>query len=703
MIKIFPPDATSFSTNGLGVISDALTCVVDQALNGQIELKMTYPVTGRRFDALVPRGIVVAPPDEKSDPQPFRIYKITKPLSGIITVFARHLAYDLQGIVLHPFSAATLSLALQGLKANASIPCPFIFSSSRSVSAAFSVDRPYSIWQVLSGQRGSLLDVYGGEFEFDGYDVKLHSRRGSDRGVQIAYGKNLTSYSQEENISAVYTGVYPYWASEDLLVTLPEHIVNASGTYDFERILSLDLSDEFDEAPSVDQLRQRAEDYIAANDIGVPKVSWTLGFTELTDVGVDNHIYLGDTVHVVFPRYSVTASARVVSTSWDCLLGRYAKITLGSVKANLAKTVAAQAKAIERLPSVTMVEAISTALSKIFMGVDGGAIRMLDINGDGWPEEFYVADNPNPAQAVKVWRFNYLGWAASKNGYDGPFIMGATLEDGILAEAVTAANLIAGTIQSADGDSFYLNLDTGELRMKALEDVSSEISSSASEIRATLSANYYTKPETDDMVGYINDAIDETEERMSASISATADGLRSEVADSYYTKSQTDEQISDSAADLTTQYKTAIDQSATSIQSTVSANYYNKSQTDSKVNNLQTQITQNADSVEVRFSGVADDIDALATETSEEFAERDKYIKLVNGTVIVGQDGNSQDFRVGQSRVGYYSDGVATTYWESGKMMMPSDNVIPVGGSLTMGKFKWAPRSSGNLSLIYVG
>ena len=93
------------------------------------------------------------------------------------------------------------------------------------------------------------------------------------------------------------------------------------------------------------------------------------------------------------------------------------------------------------------------------------------------PDELYIADNPDPAQAVKVWRFNYEGWAASSSGYNGPFTMGATLDAGLLATAITAAHLTAGTIQSADGASFYLNLDENILRMAALTTIENNVSS----------------------------------------------------------------------------------------------------------------------------------------------------------------------------------------------------------------------------------
>jgi len=100
----------------------------------------------------------------------------------------------------------------------------------------------------------------------------------------------------------------------------------------------------------------------------------------------------------------------------------------------------------------------------------------LDTNGDGNPDELYITDNADPSLAVKVWRFNYEGWAASKTGYNGPYIFGATLDDGLLANFVTAAQLVAGTIRSRDGETFFLDLDNGVLEMKAIGEVEDSLS-----------------------------------------------------------------------------------------------------------------------------------------------------------------------------------------------------------------------------------
>lgn len=463
---------------GIGKLSDVLSLVTYREINGQYELEMEYPMTGVRYSEIKHRRFLWVSPAQDEDPQLFRIYRITKPLRGVVTINARHVAYDLEGYIREPFDATTVVLAMANITQNTVPECPFEFSTDKTTEASFSQKAPQGIWSIMAGQQGSLLDVFGGEYDFDNFDVALNTRLGADRGVSIRYGKNLLSLEQEENNSNCFTAVYPYFLNQEgTLITLEEKTIPVDGTFDYERILSLDLTMQFINPPTTEQLRAAAEAYIASNRIGEPVVSLTVDFAALwqtedykSDVeGLQalEKVSLGDTVKVQFPKLGVDASARVVAYRYDCLKERYAELRIGKVKQNLAADFVAQAKEVETKATTTVAEQIASALAEALIGVHGGAVRLLDTNGDGSPDELYIADSPDVASAVKVWRFNYLGWAASNSGYAGPYVMGATLEDGLLANAVTAANLTAGTIQSADGETFVLDLDNGVLKMNA--------------------------------------------------------------------------------------------------------------------------------------------------------------------------------------------------------------------------------------------
>lgn len=446
---LFSPVETAFETNGIGVLSDAISCRSVHELNGKYELEIKYPLTGLHFAAIQQRSMILAKVDPVSALQPFRVYQITKPSNNVVTVRARHIAYDLAGIPVSPFAADSVGTALNGLSLNAAVDCPFTFSTDKDTEAVFAVKVPTPIWSLLGGSKGGILDTYGGEYEFDRYDVKLLKRLGADRGVSIRYGKNLTSLEQDENCANCYTGIYPYWTNaEGTLVQLPEKIVKAPGTYNYEKVKPVDFTAEWQDAPTEEQLRVRAEKYIADNDIGKPLVSLKLEFVMLEQTkeykgkALLESILLGDTASVEFTDMVVSSTSRAVAVDYDSILERYNSVTLGSVKANIASTIVDQNNQIASKPSLTETQ----LLTNLILGAMGGAVRLLDTNGDGFPDTLYIADNPDPAQAVKVWRFNYEGWGASENGYNGPFKMGATLEAGMLADFIKA-----GVISSVDG------------------------------------------------------------------------------------------------------------------------------------------------------------------------------------------------------------------------------------------------------------
>lgn len=471
---LYDADRTSFPAgvdNGLGVLADAMSCKVTQELNGQYELELHYPVEGIHYGEIALRAILRATVGPDGKLQPFRVYRIVPGMNGTAAIYARHIAYDLGGYVVSPFTAADAPSAVAAIKSHA-MPTdfPFALTTDKTTVAAMAVTVPSSAWGLLGGQQGSLLDVYGGEYEFDEWAVRLLTRRGADRGVSVRYGKNLTDLTQDASCANCYTGVVPYWRSNDVTVTAAP--VYAEGDFGYTRLMPLDLSSSFEQQPTQAQLQAAAASYIKQNRIGVPAVSWDVKLALLAqssgyeDVAFLEQIYLGDTVGVYFHRLGVDAKARVNKIVWDCLLDRYDSVALGSVKANIAATIAGQQKEIAAKPSVSLVEQISSSLAAALLGANGGSVRLLDTNGDGEPDELYIADDPDPTKAKKVWRFNYEGWAASSTGYNGPYTMGATIAGGIQAWMITAANLVAGTISSEQGN-FLINLDGGTIDTSA--------------------------------------------------------------------------------------------------------------------------------------------------------------------------------------------------------------------------------------------
>ena len=391
---LYSATETNFEHNGIGILSACVSCEVTEEANGIFELAMTYPMDGIHFADIGDRAIIKAKADQFRDPQLFRVYAISKPMNGIVTVLAEHISYDLSGIPVKPFSSPTASSALAGLKNNAVVDCPFDFWTDKATQANFKVSVPASIRSRLGGVAGSILDAYGGEYEFDNYTVKLHNNRGQNRGVSIRYGKNLTDIQQDQNCSNVATGVYPYWVDSEgaVLVELPEKIVNAPGTYNFVKVIPLDLSAEFETAPTVEQLRTRTQSYVNENNIGVPSVSLSVSFAQIDQseeykgLALLERVSLFDTVNVEFPALNVSATAKAVKMVYDVISDRVKSVTLGSVRANIADTVAKQGQEIGETAKKEALRAVNGQTSEDVFNrlTDYGRIQGIYIEDNRW-------------------------------------------------------------------------------------------------------------------------------------------------------------------------------------------------------------------------------------------------------------------------------------------------------------------------------
>ena len=480
LIILFDQNEEAFTSNGLGALPDATSCIVTEERNGEYEVEMEYPLTGRHFHDIQKRRILCVKPNPYDDLQPFRIYSITKPINGIVTVHAAHLSYDTSGSIvkLFPADAGSASAAMSYLK-DFSVPStPFTFFTNVGKTGTMSVPKPSSIRSLLGGSDGSILDTFGGEYLFDKWNISLLESRGANRGVTIRYGKNMTDLEQEENDTDFYTGVYPFWYSESEdggLVTLSANngIVNAPGTYDFVKIMPLDLSSEnFSkdttdsegyvttiEKPTEAELLAAAQKYIADNKIGIPKVSLDVSFVmlaqseEYKDFARLETVKLCDTVTVEFEKLGVKTTAKCIKTVYNVLTDKYDSIELGEPKSSLAETVSNQGTLIEEASDKSYMErAIQNATDLIMSGKLGGYVTVTK-------NEIYIADNKDLDKAVKVWRWNSGGLGYSSSGKDGPFGTAMTSDGKIVADYISTGNLDCSVLNVSNihGDSILVD------------------------------------------------------------------------------------------------------------------------------------------------------------------------------------------------------------------------------------------------------
>lgn len=459
-----------FTTMGLGALNEAISCEVHTVLNGMFELEMKYPITGKRYADLQISCVIKAVAEKNGTPQFFDIYAITKPMSGIVTVYASHVSGRKQFIPIMPCSAMNVVDAFAAIDAAAAEPNPFTFWTDKGTAAKFNLTVPVSLGNALGGMAGSILDVYRGEYEFDNFTIKLYNNRGSDNGVTLRYGKNITSIEQEESIASTITGICPYWADLEgnNSMTLPEKVIESptAANFPFKRTIVKDFSLSFDERPSEAQLRAAAESYISSSEIGIPKVGIDVSYENLADyegyqdMALLEQVKLGDKVHVYFEPLNITATAKVTETYYNTLLDKYKKIRVGSVKSTLVSVIngdALTAKQDTDTVANGALNAISEAV-ELLSGADGGNIVINRNELTGKPYEILIMDSADVNTARNVLRLNMNGLGLSTSGINGPYTAAITGQ-GIIATAIKT-----GILSDLYGN-YSLDMNTGTVNM----------------------------------------------------------------------------------------------------------------------------------------------------------------------------------------------------------------------------------------------
>ena len=482
---LYNSNETDFS-GGVGFLSDCTRCVVTEERNGVYECEFSYPMDGRHYSEIEPDMIIKAKPNEMSDPQLFRIYRTSKPINGIVSFYCQHISYDLNVNVVDPFtlSGATALTALQGILNHCYYQHSFTAQSTLSFSEThdLKVDKPKPARMCLGGSEGSVLDLFGGEYEFDNFNIKLHAARGQDTGVTILYGKNLTDITSDVNISNAYTAVYPYAVDTDRdgLYTLTEKVIETGNTnFGEPRVLSLDLTEKFnlpDEEITENKLRNLANSYITNNHISDVKQNIEISFVQLwqtqeyKDIALLQRVGLCDTVTVRYSKLGVSVKAKVIKTVYNALTEKYEKIELGKAKSNFGMTLKESIEQIEKeviRNKSAMQKAIDNA-TKLITGQDGGYV-VMNTTADGHPYEILIMNTDNIQTATKLWRWNLGGLGYSSTGYNGQYGTAITMDGAIVADYITAGTLNAGLIKTGiiedEQHTNYWNMNTGEFKL----------------------------------------------------------------------------------------------------------------------------------------------------------------------------------------------------------------------------------------------
>lgn len=490
---LYAASETDFTTNGIGLLTDAVSCTVTEERNGAYEATLIYPAKGHLAEYIAEDAIIKAKANDTDEPQLFRIYKSGKQIGSNTTWNAEHISYELTGNPVERFSASGVNAeqALNRLLAAAVFKHKYTGASDITTVNSTSITDVVSVRKALGGVKGSILDTWGGEYHFNNYRIELLKARGADNGVTIEYGKNLTDAKQERNIANIVTAIFPYakytpeGEENEVYISLKEKTLVHAGAadYAYKRCEIVDFSSEWESGTIIteDMLRTKAEAYLE-KICTEPDINITLSYAQLKktkdykNIQAMESVALCDTVTVRIDKLQIEATAKIVKAKYDSLKERYDTMEIGSVRTNLTKQLTAtQQEVTENIKkNQTRAEQIKKQIEQTIAdttaAITGNSGGYVVLYPEKNPQEIYILDRPELSKAKNVWRWNLAGLGHSSTGVNGEFTTAITANGQIVADFITAGELTgkiikAGTITAEALDVINITGNSGGINI----------------------------------------------------------------------------------------------------------------------------------------------------------------------------------------------------------------------------------------------
>ena len=344
---LYDKDEVGFTSNGLGRLRDCISCIVTEERNGIYECDFEYPIDGAHYDLIQIGRIISVTHDDTGEIQPFDIVSFTKPIDGVVTFHCTHISYRMSYMSIRSsVSRNSLADVFTHITTYSQPKCPFIFWTDKSSTGYCSSLEtvPHTVRQVLGGIEGSILDAYGGEYEWDKWTVKLWAKRGIVRDFYIRYGVNMLDYNEEYDSTGCYSSCRPFWTDGTTTVVGDKQKSGRLTPAGREQCVPLDVSEKFETEPTKAQVEAMAVSIMNSNNPTVPSQNITVSFVRLQDMGVDDYdkllqCKLCDTINVVFPDFQSSGTFKIVKTTWNVLTDKYEEMELGDLSVSLSEAM----------------------------------------------------------------------------------------------------------------------------------------------------------------------------------------------------------------------------------------------------------------------------------------------------------------------------------------------------------------------------
>lgn len=358
----------------LGRMTDIVSGKVTEERNGDYLLEMELSTTDRCANLLDTQYFIKVKPNPTDEPQYFEIYDLQYKDKKSIIIKAKHIKHNLynnflvetynQTGVVHTPSEWWYLLCTgqsEGLQTQMTLwEHHFSFTSDITSKASMTLGfcTPCTLGDFLGGADGSLVDVFGGEYKYDNFDVALLQNRGTVTNYHLRWGSNISSLTQTLNSDDICSHVAAYATCHDtysnesvVLCSEPQELRTHSSklmkikAVDVSDGGSVDISDKTgywdfnaktgeNKAFLIQVLNIQAQMLRASlvSTNGAPtlniKVDYPPTLAEMLN------LHLCDTVYIDTENDSL--KAKIVKTDYDFVLERWNSLELGTPKTKLS-------------------------------------------------------------------------------------------------------------------------------------------------------------------------------------------------------------------------------------------------------------------------------------------------------------------------------------------------------------------------------
>ena len=456
MLTIYNANETSFNNNGLGEIPDALSAKITEAINGDYYLEIAVLISNPMAEYLV-EGNIIKAQRGSNDLQLFRIKRVVKDFKKI-SLYCHHIFYDLLDNFLVNTAPTNLNCATFGtwILQHMNYDMTFTFSSDIASTASARYVRKNPVEAMIGTEGNSMVNLFGGEIIRNNFSIAINAHKGSDKGVRLIIGKNIKEIQTTADITSLVTRIVPL-GFDGLMI--PEIYVDSPliANYPSPKIAKVVFNDvKYDPSgedgyvdinDAYDELRARAASLFDAG-IDEPQMNIKVDWLELSKTEEYRSIYklfervfLGDFVTVQLMGYNYTTEVKKVV--YNVLTDTTERFEIGTLNATIATGISQAVQAAENNAAVSLLDAARENATNLITSAMGGYILKTD-------SELFIMDDPDPQNAVRVWRWNINGLGYSSSGINGPYETAITMDGQIVANFITTGTLQASVIDGMD-------------------------------------------------------------------------------------------------------------------------------------------------------------------------------------------------------------------------------------------------------------